>query len=109
MITKKPSIFIYVQNPHTSTLKEICAGIEEEGVFYEILEVAALSVDELAWKAANDSMTGSGIGVVGSQAVLQLRGMSKGHNVAVIQKQDLKQSRQLGTNSARAVKRLAFK
>lgn len=109
MITKKPSIFIYVKNPHTSILKEICAGIEEEGVFYEILEVAATSVDELAWRAANDSMTGSGIGVVGNQAALQLRGVSKGHNIAVIQNEDFKQSRKLGTNSARTVKKLAFK
>lgn len=109
MITKRPSIFIYVKNPHDSTLKEICAGIEEEGVFYEILEVTASSVDELAWNAANDAMTGSGIGVVGNQAALQLRGMRKGHNVAVIQNEDIKQIRKLGTNSARAVKRLAFK
>lgn len=85
MITKKPSIFIYVRNPDERMLKEICAGIEEEGVFYEIREVDAQSLDELAWQAANDSMPGSGIGILGSQAALQLRGLDKGQNVAVLQ------------------------
>ena len=33
MIIKKPSIFIYVNNPDTSSLRNVCAGIEEEGYF----------------------------------------------------------------------------
>ena len=38
MIAKKPSIFIYSNGAGENYLKEICAGIEEEGVFYEISE-----------------------------------------------------------------------
>ena len=38
MIVKRPSIFIYANNPDKGMLKEICAGIEEEGVFFEIFE-----------------------------------------------------------------------
>ena len=33
MIVKKPSIFIYTNHADKDILKEICAGIEEEGVF----------------------------------------------------------------------------
>ena len=38
MIVKRPSIFIYTNAPDRDYLKEICAGIEEEGVFFEIFE-----------------------------------------------------------------------
>lgn len=138
MITKKPAIFIYVRNPDERMLKEICAGIEEEGVFYEIREVDLPSLDELAWQAANDSMPGSGIGILGNQAALQLRGLDKGRNAAVLEvfatskvhvtaspqnhfssmrfhetaslrDPDLAKCRILGSNSARAVKKMAFK
>ena len=36
MIAKRPSVFIYTNRPDSAVLKEICAGIEENGVFYEI-------------------------------------------------------------------------
>ena len=38
MVVNKPSIYIYVNNPNENVLREICSGIEEEGVFYEIIE-----------------------------------------------------------------------
>lgn len=109
MIIKKPSIFIYVNKPDTSILKEICAGIEEEGVFYEIKEMAPAVLDELAWNAANDSMPGSGIGMYEDSAALQMRGIPKGQNVESYQNPNQKQCRKLGANSARAIKKLPFK
>ena len=108
MIIKKPSIFIYVNNPDTSSLRNVCAGIEEEGVFYEIKEMETISLDELAWNAANDSMLGSGIGMTGNGIAMQMRGISKGRNIESYQNPDPMQSRKLGANSARAVKKLAF-
>ena len=36
MIVKKPSIFIYTNHPDQRLLGEVCAGIEEEGVFFEV-------------------------------------------------------------------------
>ena len=36
MIVKKPSIFIYTHLADEAILREVCAGVEEEGVFYEI-------------------------------------------------------------------------
>ena len=38
MIVKKPSIFIYTHLADKTILREVCAGVEEEGVFYEITE-----------------------------------------------------------------------
>lgn len=109
MIIKKPSIFIYVYEPDPSILKELCAGIEEEGVFYEVKERNAASIDELAWNAANDSMLGSGIGVSGSRIALQMRGIPKGRNLESYQNPMKEQSRKLGANSARAIKKLPFR
>ena len=59
MIVKKPSIYIYVNNPNQEVLHEICSGIEEEGVFFEIIEREEQDLNALAWMAANDSMLGN--------------------------------------------------
>lgn len=109
MIIKKPSIFIYVNRPDADVLREVCAGIEEEGVFYDIKEMEADSLDNLAWRAAGDSMLGSGIGMIGRSIALQIRGLEKGHNIVSHQEPEAIQSRNLGANSARAIKKLAFK
>ena len=98
MIIKRPSIFIYVNNPDAVFLRDVCAGIEEEGVFYEIKEMETALPDELEWNAANDSMLGSGVGISG-----------KGRNTESYQNPTPMQCRKLGANSARAVKKLAFK
>ena len=47
MIIKRPSIFIYVNNPDAASLRDVCAGIEEEGAFYEIKEMENALLDEL--------------------------------------------------------------
>ena len=109
MIIKKPSIFIYTYHPDTEILKQICAGIEEEGVFYELIEQNRSDLDELVWHAANDSMLGSGIGLSGQDAALQMRGIRKGCNIESYQKPTKEQCRKLGANSARAIKKQAFK
>lgn len=109
MIIKKPSIFIYTHNPDATILKEICAGIEEEGVFFEIDELTESNLNELTWHAANDSMLGSGIGLSGQDAALQMRGIEKGHNIESYRMPTKEQCRRLGANSARAIKKQAFK
>ena len=109
MIIKKPSIFIYTYHPDTAILKEICAGMEEEGVFYEINEQNENNLNELAWHDANDSMLGSGIGLSGQDAALQMKGIEKGHNIESYHEPTKEQCRKLGANSARAIKKLAFK
>ena len=109
MIIKKPSIFIYTFHPDKEILREICAGMEEEGVFYEISEQTVSALDELSWLAANDSMLGSGIGVSETKAALQMRGIKKGHNLEAYDRPDKAKCRKLGANSARAIKKQPFK
>ena len=109
MIIKKPSIFIYTYQPDPVILREICAGMEEEGVFYEINEQQESDFHILAWQAANDSMLGSGIGLSGQNAALQMRGIEKGHNIESYRTPTKEQCRKLGANSARVIKKLPFK
>lgn len=109
MIIKKPSIYIYTDRPDTAVLKDICAGIEEEGIFFEIKDAESASVEDLAWNAANDSMLGSGIGISGLAAALQMKGIQKEKPVEAYNSPDKSQCRKLGANAARAIKKTAFK
>ena len=109
MIVKRPSIFIYTNNPDGDCLKEICAGIEEEGVFFEVFGKETLSISELAFNAANDSMLGSGIGVSGKTVALQMKGISKGKNVEEFSSPSFEECRNIGANSARIIKKMPLK
>ena len=109
MIVKKPSIFIYTNKPNKDHLKEICAGIEEEGVFFEVFERESADLSTLAFEAANDSMMGSGIGLKENAAAMQMKGLPKGKNIESYQNPTLEECRKLGANSARAIKKMAFK
>ena len=58
MIAKKPTIVIYTHRADESLLKEVCAGIEEEGVLYEIAPHTGGAADELSLAACDTSMLG---------------------------------------------------
>ena len=109
MIVKNPSIFIYTNHPDQRLLGEVCAGIEEEGVFFEVFERGTGDIDALAYEAANDSMMGSGIGMDQNQVALQMKGIPKGKNVEFYEMPDEAQCRKIGANSARAIKKMPFK
>ena len=114
MIVKKPSIYIYTSEPEKQVLREICAGIEEEGVFYEVVERDVSAIGEeaaalLAWQAARDSMLGSGVGIFGSACAFSMQGLAASRCVESYEKPDREQCRKLGANSARAMKKQAFK
>ena len=109
MIANRPSIYIYVNNPDADILRDVHSGIEEEGVFFEIIERAENEVDRLAFDAANDSMLGSGIGIAQNKVALQIKGVKYGKNVEQYEYPTPEQSRTIGSNSARAIKKQAFK
>ena len=109
MIIKKPSIYIYVNKPNQEVLREICSGIEEEGVFYEIIERSDEDVSLLSWTAAHDSMLGSGVGIKENAAAFIIRGLKTGNNIEYFVYPSKEESRILGMNSARAIKKQAFK
>ena len=109
MIVNKPSIYIYVNNEDAKILREVTAGMEEEGVFFEIFQRQENDVKELAFHAAEDSMLGSGVGISGTDIAFTIRGMKKGKTVEKHSSPEPKTSRILGTNSARCVKKQFFK
>lgn len=109
MIIKRPSIFIYTHEADPAVVKDICAGIEEEGIFYDITEMPDECMEKLAYKAARDSMLGSGVGVYGTAVCLKMRGLEKGRNIESYLSPTRAQCRNVGSNSARAIKKLPFK
>ena len=109
MIIKRPSIFIYTHEADPAVLKEVCAGIEEEGVFYDTAEMPDECMEKLAYKAARDSMLGSGVGIFGTAVCLKIRGLEKGRNIESYLTPSRAQCRNIGANSARAIKKLPFK
>lgn len=109
MVIKRPGIFIYTYQPDRAVLKEICAGMEEEGIFFEVLEQKESDLVLLAWKAAKDSMLGSGVGVSGMDAAFSMRGLGEKRCVEMLRNGSRDQCRKLGANSARAIKRQPLK
>ena len=66
-------------------------------------------LDTLTWSAANDSMLGSGIGLKENSAAFLIRGLKLGKNIAYYAYPTKEESRMLGMNSARAIKKQTFK
>lgn len=108
-MTNKPTILIYAFHPDKQIIKEICAGIEEEGVLYEIIPKEDMTLHELSFYSAHNSILGSGIGIYGIKAELSLRSLPIGQSVFHLEAPTSCQARNLGTNAARAVKRMSFK
>ncbi len=109
MIVKRPSIFIYAHNPDSDCLRQLCAGIEEEGVYYEVFQKDYADLDTLAHVAAADSMLGSGVGICENSVALQMKGIPKGKNVEAYEIPTLAECRKLGSNSARIIKKMPLK
>ena len=108
MVVNKPAIIIYTREPDEDLLHEICAGIEEEGVLYQIRSHEG-DLDTLAYDAANESMLGSGVGIYGTRIAMQMQRLPKGQNVFELNAPAFWQCRNLGANSARAIKKMPFK
>ena len=108
MVVNKPAIIIYTKDPDPDFLREICAGIEEEGVLYQVSAYEG-NLDTLAYEAAKQSMLGSGIGITGGRIAMQMSRLPKGKNVFELNMPRFWQCRNLGANSARAIKKMPFK
>lgn len=108
MVVNKPAIIIYCYEADEDYLREICAGIEEEGVLFQIAYKEG-DVDLLAYEAAGESMLGTGIGIEGRRIAMQMQSVPKGKNVFELHAPLFWQCRNLGANSARAIKKMPFK
>ena len=108
MVVNRPSIIIYCRDADEDLLWEVCAGIEEEGVLFQVQSHEG-DLDTLAFDAANESMLGSGIGIRGVRLAMQMQRLPKGKNVFELNAPSFRQCRNLGANSARAIKKMPFK
>lgn len=105
--SQKPSITIYKANANPIALSEICAGLEEEGVLYEVVNISYSDVKTLAYNAANHSKLRVGIGITNESAALQLKNLPIDKPIFTIElgtHQAYPCCRKLGTNAARAIK-----
>ncbi|WP_270739096.1 glycerol dehydratase reactivase beta/small subunit family protein [Massilioclostridium coli] len=109
MVVKKPSILVYVNHPDETILKEVCAGIEEEGVLFTVEQQQQEDLQELSFEAAKNSMLGSGIGIVDDHIALQISNIAKSKNPFVFYHASKLQCRLIGANSARIVKKKPLK
>ena len=108
MVVNKPAIIIYTNEPDEDLLREVCAGIVEEGVLYQVSSHEG-DLDTLAFEAAKESMLGSGVGITGARLAMQMERLPKGRNVFELNMPRFWQCRNLGANSARAIKKMPFK
>ena len=108
MVVNKPAIIIYTNEPDEDLLREVCAGIEEEGVLYQVSSHEG-DLDTLAFEAAKESMLGYGVGITGARLAMQMERLPKGRNVFELNMPRFWQCRNLGANSARAIKKMPFK
>ena len=115
MIAKKPTIVIYTHRADETLLKQVCAGIEEEGVLYEVAPHVFGTCDELSEKACDASMLGVGIGMDGAALSLHIKGMNFRHGdqektaLVTLSAPDAASARALGANGARVIKKLPLR
>lgn len=96
----RPEIVILTYNPDKEALKELLAGIEEEGVLYRVaFETLDESENVLGYKAASVSQIETGIGFYEKNAALYIQKVPEKPLLVTS-----KFHRILGQNAARYVK-----
>jgi flavorubredoxin len=103
----KPAITVLTYKPNENILKELLAGIEEEGVNFEVQaddneSDAAL----LSEKASKLSKLEVGIAVTNNQTYVHVRNLAAGKYLFKIESED--NARRVGYNAARYVKGTPF-
>jgi len=85
-------------------IREICAGLEEEGVLFAVVTRNETNAETLAFNASSESLLGVGIGISGSSAAMQMKNFAVNSPIFRIDSTNLSDYRNLGTNAALAVK-----
>lgn len=111
-IAAKPSIFIYVC-PHDrcqEKLREVTAGMEEEGIPYKIVNSDEQAAVKLAYEGAAKSQLGVGIGIGPTEICLHYEKLPPAKPLFYNNQQDNPLVwRCFGYNAARLVKGIPFK
>lgn len=108
MQTNKPAVHFYVVDDTLPSIREICAGMEEEGVPWRILRMDG-TAPVLAHRAAADSVLETGIGLTAGEVALQMRKVAEDRPLFAFTAPTAEQYRMIGINAARAVKKKRFR
>lgn len=107
----QPSIYVFV-NPeivNNKLVKQIGYGIEEEGIPFEIHYKEEVNSYNLAYKAAQNSKLGIGVGVNKEHVVLQMKKLKPKKPIFKLEIKTLQEAKIMGNNAARLEKKIPFK
>jgi len=108
----RPSIIICIfsHDGYEAKLRELQAGMEEEGVPYSLLDGSPADALSLAYKGAQASLLGVGVGISPVAMCIHYQKMPEGQPLFILEGQGtLPEWRYFGYNAARLVKGLPFK
>ena len=109
MGTKKPGIKVFVTLSGETFLKEVLAGIEEEGVLYEVETIGDGSSIDLATIAARSSILETGIGIDEKFASITICKLPEGKPLKSYSCLNNDELRLAGSNAARIIKGIPLK
>lgn len=108
----KPTIIIHVNKYFggKNILNQICYGVEEEGIPYEVITVDDCSNHvKMAYDACQESRLGVGIGITDENVALHYEKLKEDSPLFNISTHEgIEKMRAIGQNSARLVKRMPF-
>lgn len=106
---RRPEIHVCYSRQNKEYVKDILAGIEEEGLFSYSYETKDYDPITSAYKASESSLLGVGISVVHSHVVLHVSNLKVDEPLLKIDVADTSHLRKFGSNAARYVKGIPFK
>lgn len=106
---RRPEIHVCYSRQNKEYVKDILAGIEEEGLFSYSYETKDCDSITSAYEASESSLLGVGISVVNSHIVLHVSNLKVGEPLLKIDIADRSSFRVFGNNAARYVKGMPFK
>jgi hypothetical protein len=109
MKTKIPSIKVFVTSDSKRFLKEVLAGIEEEGVLYEVETRGDDSSVHLATMAAGESLLETGIGIDKEFASITICKLPLNNPIQSFSCLNNDKLRIAGSNAARIIKGIPLK
>jgi len=109
MKTRKPGIKVFVARPAENFLKEVLAGIEEEGVLYEVETMENGCSMDLATIAARSSILETGIGIDEKFASITICKLPEDTPLQSYSCLNKNQLRLAGSNAARIIKGMPLK
>lgn len=109
MAYKRPEIYIHYQDVEERYIREVEAGIEEEGLFSHCFKKVIADPIASAYEAANASQLGVGICLLGEEVILHMGDLQEASPLIHIQTSDQVVLRKIGSHAARYIKGIPFK